>query len=377
MSGPRGNCLRKAQATMRLSSSSRRLAWPLLVGIACGCGSRVSVGEKIDPAPPIDAVGVDGSAGQKLPDVDENRGVTTSADPVVQVAAGAVNTCALHASGAVSCWGYGFGLTPTPVPPLEGAKHLAGGNAGGFLECAVMGDGSLRCLDAATPSAHAPALPIHDEIGLVTDAVKVTIGDSAACVVRASGKVSCTSPWQPSASRLHWPTVAAFAGAVDVHAGKGRVCAVRADDVVCMGTSRYADHLCAGSSTCSCGTDAPCSPEYGPFRVLTRAALLTPGARPFVAVRTNASYTVVRDDQGNVFLWGFDAQNPDRAEPNRIAVEDARLQRSNVAAIEIGGTSACDIQRGPADQGLVSCWGDNDFGQTGHPLVLSTVPISL
>lgn len=336
----------------------------MLLASLVACNGTLGVGEPLpEKTPPVGAEAPAPDRDQKLPAANPSGvgAVAGSDDPVVQVAAGSVNTCARHSSGAVSCWGYGFGLTPVLVPQLKGATHLAGGNAGSFLECAVMGDGSVRCLGATSSWTETRVEQIHDELGPITDAVRLTVGEGAACVLRASGKVSCMSSWQGSASRLVWPTVPAFQGAVDVHAGRGRICAVRGDDVTCMGESRYAQGVCADQVTCACTGDPSCSSEHGPFRVLSRSAMLAPTPASFVSVRTDRDYTMVLDALGNVFVWG---QNPTAMGPNQIRVEDAQLQRKYVAAMDFGtGSSACDVLLRPSPyDGVVSCWGESPDG---------------
>lgn len=334
------------------------------------CGSTVSVGEKVAPSEPEPAP----APGQELPGI---VGPGTTAPPptapidrVVQVAATTVATCARHVSGVVSCWGYGFGPTPVPVPALAGATHIAGGNL--IYQCAVMPDGTVRCLDAAnvgaTGGANAPWFTIEDELGPITDALAVTVGELSACVRRSTGKVSCRSNWQSLATPTLWPTVKAFEGALDVHAGVGRICAVRADDVTCLGEWRYAAGACAGQSVCTCDDDDPsCTPEFGPFRVLSRAALGDPSAGAFVSVRTSWDYTAVVDAKGDVYGWGFDAHG----EAKR-PVDDARLQRVGAAAFDVNGGTACEILRSPqpTQDRILSCWGENRYGQTGKPLVV-------
>jgi hypothetical protein len=70
----------------------------------------------------------------------------------VDVAAGAAHTCALHASGSVSCWGDNFAgqlgdgtTTRRNIPVPTGITNAAAIACGGSTTCAILTDGSIRC----------------------------------------------------------------------------------------------------------------------------------------------------------------------------------------------------------------------------------------
>ena len=63
--------------------------------------------------------------------------------PVASVSAGQARTCARTTSGAVYCWGAGYGSTPVPVVALSSGVAFIG--AGGDHSCALMTTGSVKC----------------------------------------------------------------------------------------------------------------------------------------------------------------------------------------------------------------------------------------
>ncbi|MBI3071931.1 MAG: hypothetical protein HYY84_07380 [Deltaproteobacteria bacterium] len=144
---------------------------------------------------------------------------------VVQVAAGANHTCALTATGNVRCWGsaaygqlgYGntiaIGDTETPstagdvsVFPDGGIVQLA---AGANHTCALHATGNLRCWGRNNVGqlGYAHTNDIGDDageypstagdVGLDGGAIRITAGASHTCAILASGQLRC---WGQGAS---------------------------------------------------------------------------------------------------------------------------------------------------------------------------------
>lgn len=138
--------------------------------------------------------------------------------PVIEIAAGPRNTCALLADGTVQCWGedasgqVGDGSPPQPggfrpsvgAPrPVVGLPQVAtaialGGSQDYYHSCAVLGDGSPRCwgnnvfgqIGAAAPHDLANTQPVSVP-GIATVDTIVPGGSNRTCAIVDGGRVTC------------------------------------------------------------------------------------------------------------------------------------------------------------------------------------------
>ena len=99
------------------------------------------------------SAGFGGSSPELLPPLQ-----VEGLEDITQVAAGDAHTCALHQSGAVSCWGRHQGIAPEqttgdpPLPPsdfapraIEDLSDALSIAAGGDKSCAIHADGGVSC----------------------------------------------------------------------------------------------------------------------------------------------------------------------------------------------------------------------------------------
>lgn len=136
----------------------------------------------------------DNAAGQLGDGTTEDRdrpvlvpGVTDA----VAVTAGRVHTCVLTAAGAVKCWGDNeFGklgdaataaqsLLPVAIPGVVGALSVT---AGGSQTCILQADRHIRCIGLLNDTTNDS--PSHE-------AVAVAAGEDHACLIEASGQGRC------------------------------------------------------------------------------------------------------------------------------------------------------------------------------------------
>jgi alpha-tubulin suppressor-like RCC1 family protein len=188
---------------------------------------------------------------------------TSNLDDVLEVAAGDSHSCARRATGELACWGkanlgqMGNGQStsfdgnfPTPVPVMSiadataisvGVDHSCALHATGGVSC--WGDGYIGQLgNGATVTSNVPVT-----VQNLTDAIAVSAGKQFSCAVRQSGSVVC---WgyglggQLGVGGRHTTSapiaVANVADAVAVSAGGDHACALRATgQVACWGSNLY------------------------------------------------------------------------------------------------------------------------------------------
>lgn len=183
--------------------------------------------------------------------------------PVVGLGAGSVSSCALDASGIVSCWGggssgqLGHGVkksSATPVQVMLGgaATELA---VGGYHACALLDNNTVSCwglnlygqlgdgtkVDSATPKVVA---------GLMNVA-SIAAGGWHSCARHFSGDVSCwgsnsegqmgSGPTGSFTGSLVPTAVPGVMGADELFAGRERTCVSVAGDVSCWGSNAHGE----------------------------------------------------------------------------------------------------------------------------------------
>ena len=121
------------------------------------------------------------------------------------VATGAYFSCALLATGAVQCWGYGdsgelgsgtFADSSVPVP-VTGISAAVALTAGGFHACAVLGSGSTQCwgsnsygeLGAGSLTTSSSNIPVP--VSEISAPVKVVAGLFHTCALLSDGAMRC------------------------------------------------------------------------------------------------------------------------------------------------------------------------------------------
>lgn len=145
--------------------------------------------------------------------------IELAGESVVQLSAGPQSICAVHADGALSCWGYvsaalgyaaaaaGVGTfigdfeTPASIGHVDVGAKVAQVAAGRYHTCAVLSDGGVKCWGIGTLVAlgygtteivgddESPAT--LEPLALGGPAESVHVGERHSCVVLKSGDVKC------------------------------------------------------------------------------------------------------------------------------------------------------------------------------------------
>ena len=186
-------------------------------------------------------------------------------DDATDISLGFAHTCAMHATGEVSCWGrnhYGqLGTgeenvgTNSPSPQrvlgITDAVAIAAGDL--TLTCALHATGEVSCWGtnsfgtlgtAANPASDHSAVPV--KIAGITDAAKISVGFLHVCALHESNEVSCwgddslgqlgTTLDLPDGYSDTPTKVSGIDDAIDVSAGTSHVCVLReSGEVACWG----------------------------------------------------------------------------------------------------------------------------------------------
>lgn len=301
---------------------------------------------------------------------------------VASLSTGSGYTCALSASGAVSCWGSNtFGELgngegglqadaqpqPVRVKGLETATDLDTGVASA---CAVLEGGEIRCwgqgiygqLGNGNAGEGANSFtPVAVEG--IDDAVEVSAGGSHSCARLKSGRVACwgsnrhgelgTGTRGPETSSATPKSVQDIDTAVDIATGRFHSCAVlRNGSVKCWGGNERGQ---LGTSDAGLGADETSPAEVEEIDSATE-------------VVGGYGHTCVRLEDGSVECWGDlkagrrDSlrDRPDYgAEGYSRPTEIERLGRTS--DLSAGDHHNCAI----VEDGAIRCWGDNRHGQLG------------
>lgn len=305
---------------------------------------------------------------------------TGLAAPISALAPGVHHTCALR-GGQVFCWGYNRGgllgvgepdlediLTPRPVQGLDRVVEVV---ADYDFTCAVddaravycwgdNADGQLGSGDLVTRGAPAKIADLAAD--------RVYAGFKRACAV-AGRDVRCwgTGPFGDGGNRFRQqvPRAVTGLGRLDeLSLGDGHACLLDAGAVRCWGHNasgqlgngaggcRYERERCPHSR---CLPDQECPQEASPVRAV--------GLPKIVEVVTAGSFTLARDEAGVVWSAGQQGVTMD-------LTADAEKYRPRPVAglpamVEVDGGSGHFCGRTAA--GELWCWGNDAFGQLGHP----------
>jgi len=268
---------------------------------------------------------------------------------VTQVAIVTGTTCALHADGAVSCWGRELDHSrddpaihsrPVRVPAFgDGIVQLEGVF---FGICGRYRDGSVKCLGMTPASRDAlETQPLRDVVDL-----------RGTCARSSDGHVACFDS-------KTWTRVPGIDDAVYAHGGDLTGCAVHKD------------------TTVSCWSLRPgTKPELigaGP----DGAVQVIAGVKDAVQVSAGLFFGCARLRDGRVTCWG----DNNAGELGRGALDESAYS-FHAAAVVPGVTDAVDLMAGAVHacirrkSGAMACWGDFPWSDKKYPRVTEVKPLA-
>jgi len=300
------------------------------------------------------------------------------------LSAGNSHSCAIIDNGSIACWGRGSDgqlgdgtianrWTPT-LTNSQGLDRTATAiAAGGAHTCAILDNGLVSCWghsggsdgrlgNGDTSDKTSPTLT--SSFGNGRTAIEISAGAGHTCVILDNFSVSCWGNNDygqigdgTTNSRLTPTPVIGFENnsiVIGISSGTHHTCAiVENGSVYCWGYGVFG-RLGNGDS----------SDKTSP----TLTSSFSDG-RTAISISSGGFHSCALLDDGNVSCWGW---NPDGqvginedstsghvvSNPSSINIFD---DGATAVAISLGASHSCAI----LDNGLVNCWGLNDFGQLG------------
>ena len=295
----------------------------------------------------------------------------------VAIGAGWEHTCAVHATGEVSCWGddshgeLGNGeesdFQPLPVK-VVGITDAVAVTAGHWHTCALRESGSIACWGAdhdgqlgdgqTGDEGNMSAVPV--DVTGVSDAVAVSAGGEHTCAVHATGEVSCWGDnWQGELGTGEAGNefdsvvplkVSAIDDAVDISSGDWHTCAVHeGGKVSCWGDN--------ASGQLGSALDWQSEFSAVPKNVTNMSDA--------VSVAAGSSHTCALREGDSVSCWGSNASGQLGTSPADSFFSTAPIMLEGIddaMTLTAGAGHNCVIRQ----SGGVFCWGANSHGQLGH-----------
>ena len=322
--------------------------------------------------------------------------ISTTALPanrVTAITAGSGHSCALHQDGTISCWGsneqgqLGNGTSgedadsavPVRVNGITDATAIAIADA---HSCALHQDGTITCwgnneqgqLGNGTSGEDADsAVPVR--VNGITDATAIAIADAHSCALHQDGTITCWgNNWNGqlgNGAKSYFSSLPVGVGGITdataITAGFDHSCALHQTGAVSCWGANSDGQLGNGQSR----EDADSSV---PVRVngITDATAITAGGNQF------NSHSCALHQTGAVSCWGANdagqlgngqsGEDADSSVPVRVdGITDA-------TAITAGFQHSCALHQ----DGTISCWGHNQYGQLGNGTTLdSSVPVGV
>lgn len=281
----------------------------------------------------------------------------------VAISASLRHTCALEASGAAWCWGFGVGgqlgdgLSTSSVVPVRVAGTASfvaielGGS--GLVACALERSGAGHCWgpgggagalgDGTNGGSNAP-VPVASQAAFAS----LAVGDDHACAVAGTGAAYCWGRNAFGKLGLGVPGASTVPAAVSgglafsrLGAGLSHTCGLALDGRAwCWGAAAAVGSAATGS---------------------VLAPLEVAGGRAYRELGAGANHTCALDANGTAWCWGenLEGQLGDGTTTGRVA--PVAVTGAPAFTSVRAGTATCALDAA----GRAWCWGVNTFGQAG------------
>ena len=304
----------------------------------------------------------------------------------IAVSASDYDSCALHQTGTISCWSYGWpdaSLIPVEIDGIDDAIAVS---VGSKRSCALHQNGTISCWSSSS-------VPV--KVQGIDDATAVSAGDYDSCALRQNGTISC---WSPTAGSVP-EEIDGISDATAVDAGSsgtpgGNACALHQTGTISCWGPTYRSvpeeidgitdataitlgqfHSCAlhqtGNISCwGSNWDGQLGSEAGEWErseagntFESSVPIGVTGISDAAAITAGGGYSCALHQTGNISCWGanWDGQLGDGT--NNYSSLQGKVQGiDDAVAISTGVGSSCALR----NDGNISCWGSNSLGQLGN-----------
>ena len=319
------------------------------------------------------------------------------------------HSCALHQTGAISCWGSNqFGQlgngqsgedTDSSVPvKVTGITDATAITTGWGHSCALHQNGTITCwgnngygqLGNGTTQSSSVPVGVLD----ITDATAITaeggfLFGSHSCALHQTGAISCwgaNSTGQLGNGQSGEDTdssvpvrVNGITDATAITTGWGHSCALHQDGTISCWGNNEQGQLGNGQSTVSL-TDDSAYPS-GPVRVngITDATAITTGWDHSCALHQTGAVSCwganSNGQLGNGQSTGYWSSTGDWKDGTDSSVPVGVDGITDITAITAGSYHSCALHQ----DGTITCWGNNQYGQLGNGATsyFSSVPVGV
>ena len=295
------------------------------------------------------------------------------------ITTGLLHTCALHRTGAVSCWGdtgYGqlgngqSGYIYASAVPLAVVGILDATAIATIWEhsCALHEGGTVSCWgknirgqlgNGQSGDRVVSSVPVR--VAGITDATAITAGFEHSCALHEGGTISCWGDnyngqlgngqsGENAMSSVIPVQVADITDATAISIGGGHSCALHRTGAISCWGDNWNGELGNGQSGENANSSVP-----------VRVADITDAT----AISAGFGHSCALHQDGRISCWGSNeygqlgngqsGENADSSVPVRVAdITDA-------TAVAAGHQHSCALHR----TGAISCWGNNYYGQLG------------
>ena len=319
------------------------------------------------------------------------------------ITTGRGHSCALHEGGAISCWGhndegqlgngtYGHFSSAVPAQVANVADATAITTGGSWdrdrsagHSCALHQTGTISCWGnnwsgqlGNGQSGREASSSIPVQVEGITDATAITTGEYHSCALHEDGTISCwgSNGWGQLGNRrgrdFSVPgKLASITDATAITTGSGHSCALHQTGAIsCWGSNGWGQ-LGNGQS----GEYAMSTVPVEVLGITDATAITTGGSwdrdRP-------AGHSCALHQTGTISCWGNNWSGQlGNGQSGREASSSIPVQVANIAdatAITTGSAYSCALHQ----NGTISCWGNNRYGQLGNETEdSSSVPVQV
>ena len=299
------------------------------------------------------------------------------------ITAGRGYSCALHQTGSISCWGnddYGqlgdgtnnYSSVPVKVQGIDDAAAIS---AGAWSSCALHNDGNISCwgdngegqLGNGTGGTFHDHSPVPVKVMGIDDATAITTGsfvDSHSCALHQTGTISC---W----GNNNYGQLGNGTGGNEGDMSLVPVEVQGIDDATAI-TALAQSCALHQNGTISCwGNNLTTPPDFLTIppdfnEEPTTVPVKVVNIDDATAISTGWGHSCALHQNGTISCWGDntfgqlgDGTGNDLAEYSSVPVKVVNID--DATAISTDWTHSCALHQ----NGTISCWGNNEDGQLG------------